>query len=687
MRLNKSIVSGFAILIISVTIYIPAIHSDFIWDDDDYVQNNQTLRSLKGLGQIWTEPKSIPQYYPLVHTTFWIEYQFWALNPIGFHIVNIFLHGLSAVLLWRILRSLSVPGAWLAAVVFAIHPVNVETVAWIAERKNVLSGLLYLASLSFYIKFDIASTTTVDKKNWSVYVISLLLFIGALLSKTVTCTLPAAILLLLWWKRDKIKGIDIIHLIPFFLIGISLALLTVWLEKVHVGAEGAEWSMPFFDRTLAAGRISCFYAGKLLFPINLIFVYPRWTIDTGIWWQYLFPLFLVVCLIFLFLTRRQIGKGWLVGMAGFVITLFPCLSFINVYPMRYSFVADHYQYLATPWFIALIIGGMAWFVKKQVRNIMAIVATRCLSTLVLLVLAMLTWQRCHVFLNLENLWLDTLAKNPGCWMAHNNMGKYLQGEGKLDEAIEHYHQSINIRTESSTANYNLGNALFAKGEIDQAIEYLTKATRLDSDFATAYFSLGNVYKKKNKINEAMRNYQKAIEINPDFYSPHYNLANTYKQIGQTEKAIYHYLETVRIKPDHGKAHFQLGLAMKSVEQIEEAIQHLETAEQLLPESPLVKNELAWLLAACPDTTYRNGEKALRLALSAAEQTEHRHPVILDTLAAAYAEQGKFEKAVSVIKDALKLTDNDLTREIVKHLHKQLNRYKNEKAGTDESLEN
>jgi len=165
-RTGKSALCGIALFIICIAAYIPAMWAERIWDDDDYIQNNQTLRTLKGLKQIWTEPKSIPQYYPLVHTTFWLEYHLWQLNPIGFHIVNIILHSFSAVLLWRILRSLSVSGAWVASAVFALHPVNVESVAWIAERKNVLSCLLYLSSLIVYIKLDIAPLSGEKKKNW-----------------------------------------------------------------------------------------------------------------------------------------------------------------------------------------------------------------------------------------------------------------------------------------------------------------------------------------------------------------------------------------------------------------------------------------------------------------------------------------------------------------------------------------
>jgi tetratricopeptide (TPR) repeat protein len=672
---QKPILYGILLFAVCVAAYIPAMRADFVWDDDDYIQNNQTLRTLKGLGQIWTEPKSIPQYYPLVHTTFWLEYQMWQLNPRGFHIANIILHGFSSVLLWRLLRFLSVPGAWIAAAIFAIHPVNVESIAWIAERKNVLSGLLYLASLLFYLKFDLRPRNKEGSGNWRLYVISLLFFIGALLSKTVTCSLPVAILLLLWWKKDKTSTIDIFKIVPFFAIGIVFALITVWLEKVHVGAEGPEWSMSFLGRCLTAGRIPWFYATKLLLPVNLMFVYPRWTIDASVWWQYLFPLALIMVLTILFFLRNVIGKGCVVGLLVFVGTLFPALSFIDVYPMRYSFVADHYQYLATPWFIATVVGCIVWLIRRYQNNMLIEAAAKVICVMILLTLGIATWQRCHVFLNLENLWLDTLAKNPGCWMAYNNMGKYLVEKGKIDKAIEYYQKSIEIRPKHATAIYNLGNAFYMQGQTEKAIEYLKRATELESDFAAAYYSLGNAYKKRSEVDEAILNYQKAIEINPDFYLPHFNLANTLKDCGQTDKAAYHYRETIRIKSDHGKAHYQLAMMIKSGKTIKETIEHLEKAEQLLPDSPLVKNELAWILATCPDPQYRNGQRALQLASTAAQQTNHSDPVILDTLAAAYAELGQFEKAISVTNTAIELTGKQSPPELANHLQEQMKMYK------------
>ncbi|HEX4342912.1 MAG TPA: O-GlcNAc transferase, partial [Verrucomicrobiae bacterium] len=319
--------------------YQPMWHAGFIWDDDAYVTNNQTLHDLNGLKQIWLEPKATPQYYPLVYTTFWLEYHTWKLNPLGYHVVNVLLHALGSLLLWRVLKRLALPGAWLAAAIFALHPVNVESVAWVTERKNVLSAVLFFAAALAYLRFDGLAES--KKRLWTWWCAALLLFIGALLSKTVACSLPAALLLVCWWKKGRVTMADVLPLIPFFIMGLGLGLHTAWLEKHHVGASGAEWSLSFIERCLIAGRALWFYAGKLVWPSQLTFIYPRWQIGTGVWWQWLFPLAVLAVVVTLWRARKRLGRGPLVAVLFFAGTLLPALGFFDLYPMRYSFVADH----------------------------------------------------------------------------------------------------------------------------------------------------------------------------------------------------------------------------------------------------------------------------------------------------------------------------------------------------------
>ncbi len=253
------------LFLLTLLAYLPALGNGFVWDDDDYVTANPTLRSLAGLARIWLEPGAVPQYYPLTFTTLWLNYQIGGVAPFGYHLVNILLHATSAVLLWRVLRALSVPGALVAAALFAVHPVNVESVAWATERKNTLSGVLYLGSMLAYLRFaGIGSSprdATRGDTTWrarfategstATWALALVLFLLGLLSKTVVCTLPAALVLLLWWQRGRLVARDLAWLAPFFVLGAALALVTVRMESGHVGAFGRDWNLSLIDRTLS----------------------------------------------------------------------------------------------------------------------------------------------------------------------------------------------------------------------------------------------------------------------------------------------------------------------------------------------------------------------------------------------------------------------------------------------------
>jgi len=258
-------------------------HCGFIWDDDSYIIDNVTLRSWHGLWRIWTEITATPQYYPLVHTSFWVEYHLWGLNPLGFHVVNVCLHAVAVILLWRLLLELELPGAWLAAAIFAVHPLGVESVAWITERKNVLSAVFYFSAALAYFRFSVGRDPGRRTKGarWFWYIGSLTLFVFALLSKTVTCSLPAALLLVAWWKTGRLKWREVFPLVPFFVIGLAMGIVTAWIERHQLHAQGGEWALTFGQRILIAGRVFWFYAGKLFWPDKLTFIYPRWAVSVN----------------------------------------------------------------------------------------------------------------------------------------------------------------------------------------------------------------------------------------------------------------------------------------------------------------------------------------------------------------------------------------------------------------------
>jgi hypothetical protein len=356
---KRRILAGAFLLAVVIAAHFPASRNAFIWDDDSYLTGNALVQAPDGLGKIWFEPSASPQYYPLVFSTFWLEHRLWGLNPSGYHWVNILLHAGATVLLWVALLRLSVPGAWLAALLFGIHPVHVESVAWIAERKNVLSGFLYLgaflACLRVFRLDGRSGANAGEEFDRRAYASALVLFAGALLSKTVTATLPLAVAIVYWWKRGRFDGPKFWkRLAPFLLLGAVAGGTTAWLEVIHVGARGADWSLSAMDRILVAGRAVWFYAGKIVWPADLMFVYPRWRIDSGNPLQYIPPLGAAALVLLLWRWKDRLGRGPLAAACYFGVTLAPALGFLNVYPMRYSFVADHFQYLASIGVLTLV---------------------------------------------------------------------------------------------------------------------------------------------------------------------------------------------------------------------------------------------------------------------------------------------------------------------------------------------
>jgi tetratricopeptide (TPR) repeat protein len=349
----------------------------------------------------------------------------------------------------------------------------------------------------------------------------LALFLCALFSKTVTCSLPAALALLIWWKAGRVEKRDALALAPLFVLGAGLGFTTAWMEKYHVGAAGQEWALSFVQRGLLAGRALWFYAGKLFWPSRLAFVYPRWEIDSRQPWQYLFPLAALVVLSVLWLLRKRIGKGPLVAVLYFAGTLTPALGLADVYPFRFSFVADHFQYLACIGLIALAVGTGATISGRAGQH------GRGLGTLVAagiaLVLGTATWGQAHVYQDQETLWRDTLAENPRAWIAHSNLGMMLFRQGRVADAMEHFEQALRLNPLCVEARNNMGVVLAQAGKIQDAIEYYEEALRIAPDYAEAHNNLGIALASLGRVEEAVAHYEQALRLNAGYANAHYNL--------------------------------------------------------------------------------------------------------------------------------------------------------------------
>lgn len=570
---------GGILFLFTVAIYLPGTGSGFIWDDDDYLLDNTNLRTAAGLQRIWLQPRSLPQYYPLVHTTYWLEYRVWGLAPFGYHMTNVLLHATGAVLLWLLLARLGIPGAFLAAAIFAVHPVTTESVVWITERKNVLSGALYFATMLAYFRFSPADLKEPpgERRGW-LYALSVGLFVLALLSKTVTASLPAAVLLLIWWKRGHLTRRDLIPLLPMFALGLVAGMHTAYLETAHVGASGADWDLSFLERFLVAGRAVWFYLAKVFWPVSLAFIYPRWEIDTGVWWQYLYPLGTLLLVVAAWLGRHRLGRGTLAAVLFFGGTLFPALGFFDIYPMRYSFVADHFQYLALIAPVVLVAATATTLFKRGSLSALRVP----LVVGVVLVLAGLCWRQQLVYRNKETLWRDTLAKNPTAWMAHNNLGLLLSEQGREQEAASHLKDAIRLQPGDPLAFYNLANILARQGDLERAVDEYRKAINRRARYPRAHCNLGIVLARLGRLDEAREAYLTALAIDPTFATAHYNLGNLLQSRGQRVAAAGSYQATLRIDPDHGDAHGNLGVILAWQGHLAEAEVHFQEALRINP---------------------------------------------------------------------------------------------------------
>ena len=344
---------------------------------------------------------------------------------------------------------LNVPWPWLAAAIFAVHPVMVESVTWVTERKNVLSLVFYLCAFHAYrrselLQFDDAPPPF--NRRW--YIASLVFFLLALFSKTVTCSLPAALLLMMWWKRGQLTWRDVKPLMPMFVMGLILSSFTSHLEKTRVGANGPDFQWSIVDRCLIAGHAICFYATKLIWPHPLIFMYAHWNLHVDRPAQFAYPAMVVVVVLALYAMRQRIGRGPLMGVLFFIGTLVPALGFFNVYPMRYSFVADHFQYLASIGLIALFVAAIAKLGKYLPVNVIA--------TVVLVPLIFLTWQQQHIYKNARTLWENTIAQNETCWMAHVNLAGVESREKNLDAAYAQSTRALQLAPNEADTNYDMG---------------------------------------------------------------------------------------------------------------------------------------------------------------------------------------------------------------------------------------
>jgi tetratricopeptide (TPR) repeat protein len=759
--------------------YLPVWQAGFIWDDDVMVTGNQIVQADGGLRAIWFST-ALPDYFPLTSTALWVQWRLWGANPLGYHLVNVFLHALAAVLWWRVLDRFRIPGAWLAAAIFALHPVNVESVAWISELKNTLAMVFFTLTLLAWLRAEpeiripksefrtksefpqsenkrVEITSVSDcgllpgmghweseigaSWRWRWYAVALVTFVLALLSKTAVAPLPLVLLGLAWWRRGRVTWRDGWRSLPFFAAAALLALVTVWFQHHRAIGDYLVRDDSLWSRLAAAGWAVWFYLYKVFLPLKLCLVYPLWQVDPANALSYAPGLLALGGLAVCWRYRQSWGRVWLFVLGYFVVMLLPVLGCFNISFMRFSLVADRWQYFAIIGPIALVAAGVSRLLKSEIRNPKSEPNSKSeirngqsmplgvrisdffrissfgfrVSTLrlafcsaLLLSLGVLTWQQCATFTDLKTLWQATLERNPSCAMAHSNLGDLLLIDGNVDDAIASYRRALAIQPDSTEAHNNLGTALLRKGRTEEAIAHYEQVLKIQPDHLMAHNNLGNIFRQQGRRDDAIVHYRKALEIQPDLAPARHNLGIILLEKGQAPEAVAHFRKLVElqpgsanlhnnlgwilrragrldealpplrkaleIRPDYPEAHGNLARTLALLGHAPEAVVHFQAALRGLPDDAEYLTDLAWLLATWPEASVRSGSQAVELAEQANRLSGGGNPAVLRSLAAAYAESGRFTEAVSSARQAVELAQEQSNTALAEALQTQLKLY-------------
>ncbi len=615
--------------------YLPCCHGVWLWDDGPLLLNNPVLRP-GGVARAWLVPGSYLNYWPVTYTVYWIGFHLWGLHPLGFHLLNIGLHAITALLVWRVLEALELPGALLAAAIFALHPVNVENVAWVAQLRGILSLAWALVCVLFYLKHEQYGG------RWR-YSLAILAFLLSALSKGEALTLPIVLLALAWWRHGRIGREDIRRLLPLVFIAICMAGVEVWSQHSLDSASGCG-SDGFFSRSAIAGMAVWFYFGKFVWPFNLVPIYPRWSINPANLLCYVPGCLLLGILVAAWWHRRGWGRPVATVIICYVALLLPVLGFVNITYMQFSLVADHWQYTAMVVLCAAAGAAIATLAGRSWRHWPAM--SCCLA--LVLGLGYLTWQQNYLYGDHELYYRTTIAKNPTCWKAEDLLGESLAEREQWNTAIVHYRRALALNPDCPEAHGDIAIAFAARGEFDLAEKH----------------------------------FKRVIELNPRAPDIHYELALVYASTGELGKMIPILQQELEINSSHESARKVLSRTLARREQLQIVLSEVLRRLKQTPKDPALLDQAAWLLAASPFDSLRDGSRAVAMAELASKITGGNDPQNLGSLAAAYAEVGRFDDAVTAAERGQVLAERDGNTQLAGELSVCLMRYKNGKPTRD-----
>jgi protein O-mannosyl-transferase len=569
----------FVMVALTLLAYKPVWHAGFIWDDDDHLTANPAMTAPDGLRKIWSS-LAVSRYYPLTLTTFWLEHRLWGLKPMPYHVVNVVVHSVNGVLLFLLLRRWRMRAAWLAAMAWMLHPVNVESVAWITELKNTQSGLFFFLAVLCFLRSGWG-------KGGGWYTAAVVCGLAAMLSKPSTVVLPVVLLLCEWWERGGWRRADVWRVAPFLAMAAGMSVLAVVEQRGQVWRAGGskDWQLSGAQRLIVAGKDVWFYAGKVVWPAGLTFVYPRWDVNAAYPTMWAPVLGALAVTVWLWNRRRRPEyRAALFGWSYFVVALLPVLGFMNVFYFRYSFVADHFQYLASAGLVTVIVaGGDAIYERMdlRLRNVGIAAAAMMLAGL-----GALTWKQSKIYRDSSSVWEDTLAKNPDCWMAHLHVGLHLLDIGRVAEAIQHDEVAVQLKPDSDIAHYDYGNALAAAGRTSEAMEQYREAVRINPDYAEALTNLGNLLLQAGYTVEAIDEFRRALRLEPDHPAVHMDLGSAYVRAGRLTEGIGEFQEALQLAPGNVDIRNNLGIALQAAGRVAEAMAQYQEALRLNPQNAI-----------------------------------------------------------------------------------------------------
>jgi tetratricopeptide (TPR) repeat protein len=632
---------------LTLWIYWPALGGGWIWDDTWYVTENTLLHDTAGLWKFWFQPGSWIEFYPLEETVMWVEWHLFGDNTLGYHLTSLILHVINSLLVWRLLAKFNLRLAWLGGLIFAVHPVQVESVAWISELKNTLSLPFYLLAMTSWIDYE-------EHKKKEDYQQALIFFLAGMLCKITMAPFPLIILLYAWWKRSRIDWKDVNASGPFFLVSIGLGIITIVASQLYLrlNSTPAEQILlgGFLPRFVRAGLILSVYFSNVFLPWGLMIAYPKWPVNLYSPLEYVPWLALALLLYWLWRKRQDWGRHALLGLLFFLLTLAPFLGFVSISYMDFTWVLDHLLYIPSIGLIGLVVAALG-SLRARLSPRLRFYGLGCIS-LAILLMAMASRTSAMLFRNDETLWAYVLRNNPNNMWAHHNMGHDLLIKGRYPEALAQFEDAVALAPNFSDGYYSIGLVLEKMGEIKQAQAQFQHGLLLNPDNAGIYDALGGLARREGDFVHAQELYQHALHLQPNDAVAYINLGDILIHDGHGSEAIDSYQHALELNPDLPQLRYNLGNALLQAGRFSEAVDQLKVAVILDPNIAAAHGNLGIALA----TLGRMPEaiEQLEAALAINPQLVQVH----DNLARAYVQTGRIEEGIGQFQQAIQINPND-----------------------------